>query len=139
MEDFTNARKAADKAVATVAKGVEEARQATEEQGSLLSLFTYSRYLPLNYVSSVDPIPQAIMSQILTCHNAHTEFLRQFWSAVLPTPAGTLGAPTPEQKMAKARKMAKFLSLMREKVDSVVLSAKQDKTVDSERVQEVRW
>jgi pantoate kinase len=77
------------------------------------------------------------MSQILTCHNAHTEFLRQFWSAVLPTPPGTLGAPTPEQKMAKARKMAKFLSLMREKVDSVVLSAKRDTTVDAERVQEV--
>jgi hypothetical protein len=34
--------------------------------------------------------------------------------------------------------MAKFLSLMREKVDSVVLSAKRDTTVDAERVQEVR-
>ena len=84
-----------------------------------------------------DPIPQAIMSQVLTCHNAHTEFLRQFWSAVLPTPPGTLGAPTPEQKMTKARKMAKFLSLMKEKVDSVVQSAAQDPTVDTERVREV--
>jgi hypothetical protein len=77
------------------------------------------------------------MSQVLTCHNAHTEFLRQFWSAVLPTPPGTLGAPTPEQKMTKARKMAKFLSLMKEKVDSVVQSAAQDPTVDTERVREV--
>jgi len=77
------------------------------------------------------------MSQVLTCHNAHTEFLRQFWSAVLPTPPGTLGAPTPEQKMTKARKMAKFLSLMKEKVDSVVQSAAQDPTVDTDRVREV--
>jgi hypothetical protein len=35
LEEFANSRKAADKAVATVAKGVEEARQATEEQGQL--------------------------------------------------------------------------------------------------------
>lgn len=35
VQDFANARKAADKAVAAVARGVEEARQATEEQGEL--------------------------------------------------------------------------------------------------------
>lgn len=35
VQDFANAMKAADKAVAAVARGVEEARQATEEQGEL--------------------------------------------------------------------------------------------------------
>ena len=33
QEEFANVRKAAERAVSTVAKGVEEARQAMEEQG----------------------------------------------------------------------------------------------------------
>jgi transcription initiation factor TFIIH subunit 1 len=71
-----------------------------------------------------EPIPDGIMSQVSTCHNAACEFLRQFWSAVLPTPQGTLGgAQTPEQKAAKAKKMATFLAGTQKKVESVVASA----------------
>lgn len=75
-------------------------------------------------ISVTEPIPDGIMSQVSTCHNAACEFLRQFWSAVLPTPQGTLGgAQTPEQKAAKAKKMAAFLAGTQKKVESVVASA----------------
>ncbi|KAI5452983.1 RNA polymerase II transcription factor B subunit 1 [Naganishia albida] len=74
--------------------------------------------------AQTEPIPDGIMSQASTCHNAACEFLRQFWSAVLPTPQGTLGgAQTPEQKAAKAKKMATFLAGTQKKVESVVASA----------------
>jgi transcription initiation factor TFIIH subunit 1 len=59
-----------------------------------------------------------------TCHNAASEFLRQYWSAVLPTPPAALGAGTPSQsesaKAAKAERMAGYLRGMEGKLEAVV-------------------
>lgn len=81
------------------------------------------------------------MAQVSTCHNAACEFLRQFWSAVLPAPINSLGssantATAAEQKAAKARKMAGYLRGTARKVDSVVASAVSYGMNDSERVRE---
>lgn len=62
-----------------------------------------------------------------SCHNAATEFLRQYWSAVLPTAAGALGAGTNATsaavKSAKAEKMAGYLRSTDNKVNAVVHTA----------------
>jgi len=65
-----------------------------------------------------------------SCHNAATEFLRQYWSALLPLPAGALGGgPTaiPKNKEArdpaKAAKMANYLRSTEKKVEAVVHTA----------------
>jgi transcription initiation factor TFIIH subunit 1 len=66
-----------------------------------------------------------------SCHNAATEFLRQYWSALLPLPAGALGsggpAVIPKNKEArdptKAAKMAKYLAMTERKMDAVVQTA----------------
>lgn len=57
-----------------------------------------------------------------SCHNAATEFLRQYWSAILPTSAGVLGS-TPAIKTARAGKMAQYLMSTEGKVNAVVRTA----------------
>jgi transcription initiation factor TFIIH subunit 1 len=73
------------------------------------------------------PFPDAILEQMRSCHNAATEFLRQYWSAVLPTPTGALGAgsntTTAASKAAKAEKMARYLRSTDSKVNAVVHTA----------------
>jgi transcription initiation factor TFIIH subunit 1 len=60
-----------------------------------------------------------------SCHNAATEFLRQYWSAILPLPPGALGGPSasPQARANKAEKMAAYLRLTEGKVDGVVATA----------------
>lgn len=78
------------------------------------------------------------MNQVLSCHNAACEFLRQFWSAVLPNLPGALGAPSAQQKADKAKKMIDFLAKTDDKVDGVMMSAVGSGMLDPERVREVR-
>jgi transcription initiation factor TFIIH subunit 1 len=72
-------------------------------------------------------IPDQILEQMRSCHNAATEFLRQYWSAVLPTAAGALGAGTPSaspaMKAARAAKMAGYLQSTEGKVMAVINTA----------------
>jgi transcription initiation factor TFIIH subunit 1 len=89
-------------------------------------------------MAELAPIPEHIMNQVLSCHNAACEFLRQFWSAVLPNLPGTLGAPTAQQKADKARKMADYLGKTGEKVEAVVRTAVSSGMSEPERVREVR-
>lgn len=69
-------------------------------------------------------LPVELLDSMRTCHNAATEFLRQYWSAVLPTPPAALGAGTPSQsesaKAAKAERMATYLRGMEGKLEAVV-------------------
>ncbi|WVF71377.1 hypothetical protein IAT40_006181 [Kwoniella sp. CBS 6097] len=67
------------------------------------------------------PIPDEIFEQMRSCHNAATEFLRQYWSAILPSQAGTLNSSTPA-KEAKAVKMAGYLRNTNAKVEAIVQS-----------------
>ncbi|KAK1924060.1 TFIIH p62 subunit, N-terminal domain-containing protein [Papiliotrema laurentii] len=77
------------------------------------------------------PLPEVLFEQMRSCHNAATEFLRQYWSALLPLPAGALGsggpAVIPKNKEArdptKAAKMAKYLAMTERKMDAVVQTA----------------
>lgn len=112
-QDVGKGRKAAEEALRTVTSGVtlQDSDQAS--------------------------IPDDIMAQVLTCHTAATEFLRQFWSAVLPNIPGQLSPASPEQKQNKARKMAGYLALTQNKVDAVVKTASEAKMGDPERVREV--
>ena len=58
-----------------------------------------------------------------SCHNAANEFLRQYWSAILPAQAGTLGSSSVAAKQAKAVKMAGYLRGMEGKMNAVVHTA----------------
>ena len=58
-----------------------------------------------------------------SCHNAANEFLRQYWSAVLPAQAGTLGTSNVVTKAAKAGKMAGYLRGMEGKINAVIHTA----------------
>jgi transcription initiation factor TFIIH subunit 1 len=58
-----------------------------------------------------------------SCHNAANEFLRQYWSAVLPAQAGALGSTSAATKAAKAGKMAGYLRGMEGKINAVVHTA----------------
>ena len=83
------------------------------------------------------PLPENLFDQMRSCHNAATEFLRQYWSAVLPTSAGTLGPSTIAAKNAKAEKMAGYLRLTEGKVNAVINTAT-IVGVDPERIRAVR-
>jgi hypothetical protein len=78
------------------------------------------------------PFPPEILDQMRTCHNAASEFLRQYWSAVLPAPAaasgaaggaGAGGAQGEMGRAAKAERMAGYLRSTGEKVEAVVQTA----------------
>jgi transcription initiation factor TFIIH subunit 1 len=71
-----------------------------------------------------------------SCHNAANEFLRQYWSAILPAQAGALGTTTPAIKLAKAGKMAAYLRGMEGKINAVVHTAATD-GLDPARVRAV--
>ncbi|KAL7419067.1 RNA polymerase II transcription factor B subunit 1 [Cryptotrichosporon argae] len=73
------------------------------------------------------PLPEVILEQMRSCHNAATEFLRQYYTAILPTAAGALGAGTPSTapaaKAARAEKMARYLEGTEGKVNAIVAAA----------------
>ena len=78
---------------------------------------------PIN-ANDIAELPAELLDSMRTCHNAATEFLRQYWSAVLPTPVAALGAGTASTsesaKAAKAERMAGYLKGMEGKLEAVV-------------------
>lgn len=77
-----------------------------------------------------------LFEQIRSCHNSATEFLRQYWSAILPSVPGALGGQTPGAKDAKAAKMASYLKNTSTKIEAIVQTA-QITGFDPERVRKV--
>ncbi|OCF39290.1 transcription initiation factor TFIIH subunit 1 [Kwoniella heveanensis CBS 569] len=67
------------------------------------------------------PIPDEIFEQMRSCHNAATEFLRQYWSAILPSQPGALNSSA-SAKESKAVKMAGYLKNTNAKVEAIVQS-----------------
>jgi transcription initiation factor TFIIH subunit 1 len=83
------------------------------------------------------PFPDIILEQMRSCHNAANEFLRQYWSAILPNPtAPTLSAAAKTARATKAAKMAGYLRVTDRKVEAVVHTAT-IAGVDPERVRAV--
>ena len=66
--------------------------------------------------------PDTLLEQMRSCHNAATEFLRQYWSSILPTAAGATDS-TAKIKMGRASKMAQYLRSTEGKVNAVVHTA----------------
>lgn len=76
------------------------------------------------------PLDSSLFDQMRSCHTAATEFLRQYWAALLPLPAGALGGgpnTVPKNKDArdpvKATKMANYLRSTEKKIEAVVHTA----------------
>jgi transcription initiation factor TFIIH subunit 1 len=107
------------------------------EEAAALNKFHYQRDSGIHAMSIIkdlhlasnaenaefDPLPADILQQMTSCHNAANEFLRQYWSAVLPAQAGTLGTKDAGVKAAKAVKMAGYLRGMEGKINAVVHTA----------------
>jgi transcription initiation factor TFIIH subunit 1 len=77
----------------------------------------------------LEPLDPALLDQMRSCHTAATEFLRQYWAALLPLPTGALGPATaPKVKGGardpdKAKKMADYLRSTERKIEAVVHTA----------------
>lgn len=85
----------------------------------------------------IDDIPEAFFSQMRTCQTAANEFLRQFWAAMAPPVTEAVLAPqTPAQRVAKAAKMAAYLSRTHEKVSALV-AAGMSQGIDPQKIQTV--
>jgi transcription initiation factor TFIIH subunit 1 len=85
-------------------------------------------------------IPEDVLRQMVSCQAAANEFLRHFWTSVLPPRPGDISAAamaTPAQRAAKAQRMMTYMEKTAERVAVVVQKAKQQK-VDAARVQQVR-
>lgn len=86
------------------------------------------------------PLPEQIMEQMRSCHNAASEFLRQYWSAIMPPLSGSLGAgtqaQTPAVRATRAAKMARYLEGTEGKINAIVTTAEIAR-VDPERVRAV--
>ena len=68
-------------------------------------------YVPL----PLDVFPEAFLQQMTSLQASSNEFLRQFWSAVLPAKGGDVSAnalATPAQKAGKAERMKGYLMKM---------------------------
>lgn len=68
-------------------------------------------------------IPASLLSTLLSLSTSSNEFLRQFWSAVLPPKVGDLSAAalaTSEMKAAKAERMKVCLEKAMERIEGVL-------------------
>ncbi|BEI90749.1 uncharacterized protein CcaverHIS019_0308190 [Cutaneotrichosporon cavernicola] len=73
-------------------------------------------------------LPQKIVDDMRSCHNAACEFLRQYWAAVLPPAAGTLATnQSPAVRAARAAKMAEYLLGTEGKVEAIVMTAQMER------------
>jgi hypothetical protein len=83
--------------------------------------------------------PEDVLRDMVSCQAAANEFLRHFWSSVLPPRPGDISAAamaTPVQKAAKAQRMLSYLEKTGERVNLVMQKATQQK-VDAMRVKQV--
>lgn len=77
--------------------------------------------------------PEQILRAMISCQASANEFLRHFWSAVLPARTDDISASamaTPQQKAGKAQRMVTYLEKTQERVDTVVADAKKIGTDD---------
>ncbi len=74
------------------------------------------------HLTIAEPFPESLLEQMRSCHNAATEFLRQYWSAILPTPTGAVSSAA-AIKTARAGKMADYLRRTEGKVEAVIHTA----------------
>lgn len=138
------AQKLAGDAAAHVVKDMHVASNAENAISSESILPLPSTPIAFYSCLTTAPFPEAIFDQMRSCHNAATEFLRQYWSALLPLPAGSLGGSTPNtvpkgkeaRDPVKAEKMANYLRSTERKIEAVVHTA-QLSGVDPERVKAV--
>lgn len=70
--------------------------------------------------------PEQVLRSMISCQASANEFLRHFWSAVLPAQTGDISASAmanPQQRAAKATRMIEYLQKTQERVDTVVKEA----------------
>lgn len=73
--------------------------------------------------------PEQILRSMLSCQASANEFLRHFWSAILPSNPADFGysassMASPAQKAGKAIRMIEYLEKTQERVDTIVNQAK---------------
>jgi transcription initiation factor TFIIH subunit 1 len=67
--------------------------------------------------------PEQVLRSMISCQASANEFLRHFWSAVLPAQTGDISASAmanPQQRAGKATRMIEYLRKTQERVDTVV-------------------
>ncbi|KAL5507412.1 TFB1 [Sanghuangporus vaninii] len=70
-------------------------------------------------------IPEELFAQMRTCQTAANEFLRQFWSSVVPASGeGPMSSASPARKAAKAARMAGYLVKTPEKIQAIIEMAR---------------
>ena len=75
--------------------------------------------------SSKQQFPETVLRSMLSCQASANEFLRHFWSAILPSNPSDFGysaasMAAPAQKAAKAVRMMGYLEKTQERVDTIV-------------------
>lgn len=85
--------------------------------------------------------PEQILRSMLSCQASANEFLRHFWSAILPSNPADFGysassMASPAQKAGKAIRMIEYLEKTQERVDTVVKQAESTQGADSLAVRE---
>lgn len=77
--------------------------------------------------------PEHFLRQLTTLQSSSNEFLRQFWSAILP-PKASDAKSTPAARAAKAARMKEYLDKVEEKVQGILKQARKE-GIERERVE----
>ncbi|KAF5325666.1 hypothetical protein D9611_000372 [Ephemerocybe angulata] len=103
---------------------------------SALRSMTQNVAARLDVRSKKNDIPVGLFRQMTSCQTAANEFLRQYWSSIIPQAPElqTAASATPAQRAAKAAKMIGYLSKTPEKVQAIIMTA-QAHGVDSAKVE----
>jgi transcription initiation factor TFIIH subunit 1 len=91
--------------------------------------------------SKANSIPEAVLRQMISLQSTSNEFLRHFWSSVLPPRAGDISftaKATPVQKAARAQKMISYLEKTPDRLEQILDDASEQMQVDPERIRAVR-
>lgn len=74
-------------------------------------------------IANSKTFPEQVLRSMISCQASANEFLRHFWSAVLPAQTGDISASAmanPQQRAAKATRMIEYLQKTQARVDTVV-------------------
>lgn len=107
-------------------------RNSRESQSSSLSPPLPQKLPPTRF--STDVFPEHFLRQLTTLQSSSNEFLRQFWSAILP-PKATDAKSTPAARAAKAARMKEYLDKVEEKVQGILKQAREG--IERDRVEAV--
>lgn len=122
-------------------KGFHFSRSSARQALQSLHAHNTARHSGSSGSASKQQFPETVLRSMLSCQASANEFLRHFWSAILPSNPSDFGfsaasMAAPAQKAAKAVRMMEYLEKTQARVDTIVQQSQNVPGTDTVAVRE---